>query len=82
MSEPEFLVIHASPPRDARHTATIARMQEVRDKPRGVSRSDLVDRETRLFNDRRWAEWDRQDRIMAAQPQPAPRGWLRRLFGF
>jgi len=65
-----------------RHSPIIEQMRTMRGKPRGVDRTVLVDRETRLFNDRRWAEWDRHDQIMAArQPAPQRRSLWRRLFG-
>lgn len=67
-----------------RHSPVIAAMAQARGKPRGVDRTVLVDRETRLSNDRRWAEWDREDRMLqaAAHASTPQRGWLRRLFGF
>lgn len=74
---------------DDNRSRLIDSMARMRDKPRGVSRSDLVDRETRIFNDRRWADHDREDQqrredqrerreLAAVTPR---RSWWARLFG-
>jgi hypothetical protein len=65
------------------HSLIIDSMARMRGKPRGVYRTVLVDRDTRIFNDRLWAQHDREDQLRAeAAARPAPKlGFLRRLFG-
>jgi hypothetical protein len=81
MSEPLTLVFKDEEYRN--HEPVIDSMARMRGKPRGVDRTVLVDRETRIFNDRLWAQHDREDQLRAeAAARPAPKlGFFRRLFG-
>lgn len=65
-------------------------MAAARRKPRALSRLELVPPEVRIYNDRRWADHDREDqqrredreerRELAAMTTPR-RSWWQRLFG-
>jgi hypothetical protein len=74
-------------PRPYEPSPIIDSMARMRMKPRGVDRTVLVDRETRIFNDRLWSERGREDQKAAdaraeAAARPAPKvGFFRRLFG-